>query len=198
MSAFRPEGPATLPDHEYCTIHRLHKIGCHQYEYLLERSDRKCEICRVPSASATRGKLHIDHDHAWPEWAVRGLLCNTCNARLGGVQEPTAAVLAYLANAWWKQECGRLGVPLDIQQEPPIGSAIRDQFVAVWFREEDGRWRPHGRRRPGISWLSWQRLYELRGPQNMAVLDLATEGSEWLTWHADNIRSKIPALRVDA
>ena len=66
-------------------------------------------------------------------------------------------------------------MPTDRTPEPDYGSAIRDQFNVVWLREGDGQWRPRGQGRPGISCASWEWLYEQRGPQNMALLDVDRE-----------------------
>lgn len=178
--------PGTLPDHAGCNVHRIHKLGCAQYEELLARSGQCCEICGLPGSQNTRGKLHIDH--LGHDWAVRGLLCNGCNTALNkGVAERNAHWAAeYLANSWWVKECERVGVPVELAPEPDYGSAIRDQFRVVWLREGDGKWRPRGRGRPGISWSSWEWLYEQRGPQNMALLDLySPDGDGWLQWDAE-------------
>jgi hypothetical protein len=49
------------------------------------------------------GVLHIDHDKALGYWAVRGLLCPSCNSRLdqGGLIGPE--VDRYLANPWHRR-----------------------------------------------------------------------------------------------
>ena len=169
--------PGTLPDHDRCVIHRGHLLGCKQYEQMLTRSGQRCEICGRPSAECVRGKLVIDH--YGPDWGVRGLLCDTCNKNLTTRARAARWAADYLANAWWVKECERLGVPLEITPEPGYGSAIRDQFDVLWMREGDGKWRPSGAGRPGISWASWEWLYDHRGPQNMALLDLDADPWRW-------------------
>ena len=171
--------PGTLPDHKWCNTHRTHMLGCEQYEQLLARSGQRCEICRTPGKDCPRGKLAIDHfGH---DWAVRGLLCNTCNTSLSAevarACPPWAA--GYLSNSWWIKECERLGVPTTLAPEPDYGSAIRDQFGVMWMREGDGKWRPSGHGRPGISWASWEWLYRRRGPHNMALIDLDEDSWHW-------------------
>jgi len=50
-------------------------IGTAEYEQLLEKSGRRCEICSQESP------LDIDHDHA--NGKIRGVLCELCNRGLG-------------------------------------------------------------------------------------------------------------------
>lgn len=74
-----------------------YQLTCDEMGALLTRSGGVCEICG-------RGmrKPYIDHDHELGKWAVRGLLCPSCNVRLalrpGFLDEPE--VVAYLANAF--------------------------------------------------------------------------------------------------
>jgi hypothetical protein len=164
--------------------HRRYKLGCEQYERLLARSGQRCEICGTPGERASHGKLAIDHGDY--QWAVRGLLCNGCNSHLGKGRVAYPWCAEYLANAWWMQECARVGVPTTIMPEPDIGSVIHDQWGVFWLRERDRKWRPQGNRRPGISWWSWKDIYEYRGPQNMAPMDVyTTEATAWLQWHVE-------------
>lgn len=65
---------------------RLAKYGVTQawFEETLAAQGGVCAICRQPETRVLRGKvtdLCVDHDHA--TGAVRGLLCNACNAMLG-------------------------------------------------------------------------------------------------------------------
>jgi hypothetical protein len=190
--------PGTLPDHERCSTHLWHALGCEQYERLLARSGQRCEICGLPGAENPRRKLFIDHS-ALNRWAVRGLLCNRCNTRLT-VEAEIAALdwcADYLADSWWIQECKRVGVPAAIAPEPDCGSVIRDQFDVVWLREGDGKWRPRGTGRPGISSASWQWLYNQRGPQNMAVLDLyGSDDNAGLRWESE--RAMLRAILAES
>lgn len=190
--------PGTLPDHAWCTVHRNHKLGCAQYEQLLVRSGQRCEICDLPGSENVRGKLHIDH--LGYGWAVRGLLCNSCNTALNrdAARRNARWAAEYLANSWWIKECERLGVPAGVAPEPDCGSAIRDQFNVVWLREGDGQWRPRGTGKPGISSASWEWLYEQRGPQNMAPLDVDGEDQgEFGLWH-DAERAMLQALITES
>jgi len=162
----------TLPDHRSCLTHRNYKLGCEQYERLLARSGGQCEICGRAGSENPGGKLYIDH--FGPRWAVRGLLCVSCNSRLSH-NEPFPWCARYVADAWWMQECARVGVPAAIAPEPPIGSAVRDQWQALWVREPDGEWHPQGRWHPAIPHVSWQWLYDYRGPQNLVPFEFEFE-----------------------
>lgn len=176
-------------------------LGCSQFEQLLARSTQKCEICGAPGiAGPGRNKLHIDHDHTYPRWAVRGLLCHSCNSALSESAVKAGAPWAadYLANSWWVKECERLGVPMEMASEPDHGALIVDQFDVPWLREGDGLWRPRGRGRPGISSATWKWLYRMRGPQNMALIDpwTASGNVAHLAWDAE--WAALQALMIDA
>jgi hypothetical protein len=59
-----------------------------------------CAMCHQPETSMRNGKvrrLAVDHNHVTGE--ARGLLCDTCNVRLGFVEDPKwrAMMDAYLA-----------------------------------------------------------------------------------------------------
>jgi hypothetical protein len=179
--------PGTLPDHDHCIVHKTYMLGCAQFEQLIARSGQRCEVCgEAGSAGHSAGKLHIDHDHAAPRWAVRGLLCGHCNVRL--TRRATAVhpawAAGYLDNAWWRKECEHLSVPTTTAPEPYCGSVIIDQYDTTWLREGDGLWRPQGRGKPGISSADWQWLYRCRGPHNLAPIDLYASPRDWhpLRW----------------
>lgn len=169
------EPKRTRPDHDRCDTHRGYKLSCGQYEALIARAGQLCEICRDSATETAFGKLFIDH--SGPKWAVRGLLCNTCNTRLRDGRGWTPGGAEYLAKTWWIQECARVGVAPKLAPEPPIASVIRDQFGTTWIRHLTGEWRAQNGS-SGEPRMSWERIYELRGPQNMAVLDIA-DCDEW-------------------
>lgn len=77
-------GPRTLW-HAACT-HRNYNLTCEQFEDdLLAFAGYACQRC----GEAT-DRFHIDHDHALGDWAVRGLLCPSCNALLGRIENGRA------------------------------------------------------------------------------------------------------------
>jgi hypothetical protein len=66
--------------------HRLssvHGMTIEQYNELLTAQGSVCAICasKDPKGSGTRGRFHVDHDHA--TGVIRGLLCFECNIGLG-------------------------------------------------------------------------------------------------------------------
>lgn len=67
-------------------------------DQLLESQGGKCAICGTPHGDSRGFRLHIDHDHA--TGAVRGILCNLCNAGLGNFRDDPVLMrraIAYLA-----------------------------------------------------------------------------------------------------
>lgn len=162
--------PSTYRDHDTCTNHRRYKLSCQQYEGLLERADGICEMCRRPLARGPRGRLAIDH--LGPSWAVRGLLCNGCNAGLGDENRSYRNAEEYLANAWWERQCAVLGLPLTIRPEPEVGSAIRNQLGVVWVHQSKGLW--EAGTQCGNHWhpRGWADLFEGYGPHNLMPYDL--------------------------
>ncbi len=85
--------------------HTAYRLTCADYDYLLQRSGGKCEICGTPAAGTPRGFLGIDHDVRYGYFAVRGLLCDECNSlmryvdrRLKPADDRTRR---YTANAWF-------------------------------------------------------------------------------------------------
>jgi hypothetical protein len=160
----------TLPDHARCDRHRYYKLSCDQYESLLARSGQLCEICQRPPAK--QAKLLIDHGGSL--WAVRGLLCNPCNTRLQHDNAWCPAAKKYLANAWWVQECVKLGYAGDWRPptEPPVGSAIRNQWGIIWVHCEPERW--HAPNQDGHGWPQhcWKQIHSSYGPHNLVPYDL--------------------------
>lgn len=62
-------------------LKREYGLTLEQYEKMLDGQNGKCAIClREPTK-----KIHVDHCHA--SGAVRGLLCNGCNAGIGCFEE---------------------------------------------------------------------------------------------------------------
>lgn len=77
--------------------HRMHRYGVtdEQYQAMLESQDGLCRICLQPMDPP-----HVDHDHA--TGLVRGLLCDTCNAGIGMLQDSPEildAAIHYLTEA---------------------------------------------------------------------------------------------------
>ena len=73
--------------------------GFTRVEYRVMYADCKgrCEICRLPAAESSKGRLYVDHDHDTGK--VRGLLCGHCNAGIGYFRENSQhlrAAISYL------------------------------------------------------------------------------------------------------
>ena len=66
----------------------LYAITVEQYNEILERQGGVCAICRGEETRTVKGticSLAVDHDHETGQ--VRGLLCQACNAALGGFRD---------------------------------------------------------------------------------------------------------------
>lgn len=155
--------------------HRQYQMSCVELDDLLARAANRCQVCGTEAASTAHGTLHIDHDAAIGEWAVRGLLCSYCNTQLDSNRErlDRAAVASYLATPWYRLMLQERGLPLGVPSEPPIGSGVALPQGTVMRRSEAGwRWDswPHGVR---IS--HWVGLYRKFGPHNLLPVELDPE-----------------------
>ncbi|MFI6510066.1 endonuclease domain-containing protein [Streptosporangium sp. NPDC050855] len=114
-----------FPAHETCR-HKHYRMTCEQFDRLLDEADNSCQVCRLPGWQNSKRMLFIDHDAGRGNWAVRGLLCNTCNTILGkDLEVPRdAAFAAYLENSWFIGMLTTYGVGVDLPDEPPIGSVV--------------------------------------------------------------------------
>lgn len=61
-------------------LKNLYGIGVENYDFLYERQQGLCAICKKPEKVEGR-RLAVDHNHSTGQ--VRGLLCTTCNQGLG-------------------------------------------------------------------------------------------------------------------
>lgn len=91
------------PEYGSCQ-HRLYRLTCEEMAALIHRANDSCEICGRPRHRSPNRRLYIDHDHNIGIWAVRGLLCPSCNTSLGSYPVGVIGfnrrphVIAYLAN----------------------------------------------------------------------------------------------------
>lgn len=91
------------PRHRSCA-HKQYAMSCDEYDAMRTAANGDCQMCGKPTEM-----LVIDHDHALGAWAVRGLVCTSCNVTLGRIEgghcgmRPTAH--RYL-NASWHQANG--------------------------------------------------------------------------------------------
>lgn len=148
----------TLPDHEKCPTHKAYWLSCAQFEALLAESGRCCQLCGIGSAETPTRKLFIDHDGQHGKWAVRGLLCQLCNNRLGHDNPFRLEVGDYLRNAWFRRQLAQQGIVPTFPDEPPVGSVVRDGAGVRWTRERHGLW-PWRSDRSYIHSRDWRGVY---------------------------------------
>ena len=102
--ANRAKNPERLRESRIQARFRNMGVSPEWYERQLETQDRKCAICERSNPGGW-GTFHIDHDHKCCSKSsscgkcVRGLLCASCNVRLGVIEQPdwTAKAIAYLS-----------------------------------------------------------------------------------------------------
>jgi hypothetical protein len=126
----------TRPAHENCN-HTKYWLTCDQYEQLLADSGNRCQACGRPASDCQpHQKLYIDHDYDYGVWAVRGLLCPRCNGAF--VQGKTVPDWAdeYFSDPWFRRAFAEMGVPIERQPEPPVGSAFKSPRGTTWIRTE--------------------------------------------------------------
>lgn len=90
-----------LPKTRDALLQKRYGLSLKDYESLHKSQDGKCKICKKDSSSAGRGnKLHVDHCHKTNK--VRGLLCSSCNTKLGAIEwylDNTILIDRYLKGA---------------------------------------------------------------------------------------------------
>jgi hypothetical protein len=88
-----------IAGHETCH-HKIYGLTCANYDALLVRAGGRCELCAIPAGQVYRGKLVIDHESRIGWEAVRGLVCQRCNAHMRrvdcGERPVDRRILAYL------------------------------------------------------------------------------------------------------
>ena len=74
-----------------------HKYGItsEDFDAVLTAQGGKCAICGGDPEGPSR-RAHFDHDHATEE--PRGVLCASCNTKLGWLESRMDQILGYLAN----------------------------------------------------------------------------------------------------
>lgn len=93
-----PNEPPTMK-HRRHNLKRNYGMTQSDYEAMVAAQNGECAICRrLPSGRGRYARLVIDHDHE--TGAVRGLLCNKCNAAIGMLRDCVEVVqraVAYLS-----------------------------------------------------------------------------------------------------
>jgi hypothetical protein len=78
-------------------LQRFYGITLEQYNEMFEKQGGVCAICgaKPSKVNGTKKKhLHVDHDHKTGK--VRGLLCVTCNVKLGFMEKYYEKAKKYL------------------------------------------------------------------------------------------------------
>jgi hypothetical protein len=130
--------------HRSCS-HAKYRMTCEQYDDLWEEVAGHCQICGQLYRYAPGGRLHIDHDKRLGYWAVRGLVCLTCNHNLGyrdrgedgyGVTGPE--IDRYLSNPWHRRLPGSDGVrPEPHEDLPRLDPATAMELLCATAKESD-------------------------------------------------------------
>lgn len=149
------------PGHDNCH-HRQYSLSCNNYEVLLERAKGRCEMCGIFGVENFRRKLYIDHDFRLGYWAVRGLLCWTCNfeMELSTTNYPKARAHLF-ANPFYLDVLKAYGSDLRMD-EPPIGSKVTDSKGRQWTRLKRGWETGPNNRKTGTR--DWRYLHYQYGP----------------------------------
>lgn len=75
----------------------LFKLGTEEYwgayNQFFEAQEGRCKICKKLWVEGSR-RMHLDHDHETMK--LRGLLCFSCNHKLGFVEKYFVPIMAYL------------------------------------------------------------------------------------------------------
>ena len=78
-------------------IKRDFGMGKIEYNVLLEKQGNKCYFCGIDAIeykNSSGNSLAVDHDHK--TLAIRGLLCTTCNLKMGFVDNYRLRIEEYL------------------------------------------------------------------------------------------------------
>lgn len=89
--------------HRRCQ-HEMYRLTCAEFDELYLHADGCCQICGTPEAETKAGRLGIDHDGSYGWHAVRGLLCDKCNAlmrRVDNRERWDATANRYRYGAWF-------------------------------------------------------------------------------------------------
>jgi hypothetical protein len=144
-------------------------MTCEDYDAFVAEYGNGCAICGRTGPETGHGFLVIDHHAYTGDWAVRGLLCSSCNSRIVDGRPATAADAAYLADPWYKRRFAALGLSLTPLPEPGIGGmiAIEQKRRQLWHRTTDG-WRRVGNFHE--SGYTWFRLNQKYGPHRIEIV----------------------------
>lgn len=81
-------------------LKKLYGIDEEEYLSMLKKQNGRCAICETQHPGADKTNFSVDHCHKTGK--IRGLLCGSCNSRLGTLEDKEwcDAALIYLS-LWW-------------------------------------------------------------------------------------------------
>lgn len=184
------------PANRVCA-HNTYRLDCDQYEMLRADAGDRCQLCRIRPEETPQGFLVIDHDPNVGWWAVRGLLCSTCNTtRVPPEYVGDKELKGFLANPWYRRA---FGVGPELPPEPPQGTKATFRR-RVWIREADRWYSQNGHLEPRNP--SWKDLHYSYGAHNLTLAALHDE-VEWeaadvraLRSERDELKGRIRALKM--
>jgi recombination endonuclease VII len=144
----------------------MYLLSCAEYDVLVADHDARCAICRRTAGETSHGFLCIDHDPPVGDWAVRGLLCSSCNGRLSMSPGWRPEAEVYLAFPWYRQWLRERALPTAAQPEPPLGATIMEGHRS-WRRTKYGWLR--GDKTDRWCALSWEKLNQAYGPHRILI-----------------------------
>jgi hypothetical protein len=147
--------------------HRNYSMTCAEFDVLKAAYGDACAICGRLGPETRHGFLVIDHDPHFGYWAVRGLLCSTCNSRIMDGVAFNEASAAYLADPWWRRWFAELGVETDMLPEPGLGAVVRGERYRYTHTKKGWEcpslWHCWGKL------MTWRGLYAVYGPRKLTI-----------------------------
>lgn len=102
------------------------------YEKILQHQNNKCAVCNIHINEYKKTRFDIDHNHK--SGAVRGLLCNSCNAGIGNFQDDETIIertIVYLESEStefvYSDRTDTVYNELSVQQEQKCAICLRNQ-----------------------------------------------------------------------
>lgn len=171
-----PTLPVPSGMHKRCTTHIKYTLSCRQFDRLLARSQGRCEACGCPPEESRFGTLAIDHSSKLGYWAVRGLLCTSCNSALNPWSVDIPRFRDYTRNAFYLTLLAEADVSAEHPPEPPRGSVVLDHGGRPWRHESTRsakggfayQWFPRHRRYPQAP-EDWAWITEHSGPHQLRL-----------------------------
>lgn len=177
--------------------HNTYRLDCSQYELLRADAGDRCQLCHIEPAETPQGYLVIDHDPKVGWWAVRGLVCSTCNTTRIPFEAPTDLTLRqFLANPWYQRT---FGVGPELPPEPPQGTRATYR-KRIWVHEDDRWYSQNGHLEPLEP--QWKDLHYSYGAHNLQLIapqpaefELERLATDVLSARRDDLKRRVNTLR---